>query len=567
MNEFDLSNQFTDNGFTINNASKFTKELKAMNMEPYDLLNKLLTLQKQANSNVTIVDFSKNMLEKINRFNEIINADENYKLSSKDTIKKINDDINYIDQHFTAIKNYLRAEENMLQHKQSVLDVKKKIYELGKNKTISDSERTSQTLKLQGELKACESAYNEALTFCNEQKAIYNKQIGNTKVSDFKNELLTGINTLEIDCKDLAISEETKKSLTELIQSMRNETAYYALDNIKSQNEFEALCARYSLSYDDKKKENSPVKTDMPKASEKDKNDEPKKESTLEATPTKETEESTLSEEEKKTPKKDIVPGEDFPAKDDEIETLEPIAEPKIKVVARRACKWLNKHKKQILIAIGISLLIVATIVALQYLIPAITTMLHTGQVANLSTAMISNGQLWGSAIASEQVALHGANTALASAIETMTGTKAAFDVGTGIWTFGGTELTKFAATMGANAAAAAQTATAISNSVLGLGVTGLGLTGLGAILPKQKSSEYYNLRSEIKSIKHNLKNMSHDEVSEKVAQVITKINSSNLNADDKMRLINRANRIIDKSLNLEETEEEIETLDGGMSR
>ena len=204
---------------------------------------------------------------------------------------------------------------------------------------------------------------------------------------------------------------------------------------------------------------------------------------------------------------------------------------------------------------------------ALQYLIPAITTMLHTGQVANLSTAMISNGQLWGSAIASEQVALHGANTALASAIETMTGTKAAFDVGTGIWTFGGTELTKFAATMGANAAAAAQTATAISNSVLGLGVTGLGLTGLGAILPKQKSSEYYNLRSEIKSIKHNLKNMSHDEVSEKVTQVITKINNSNLNADDKMRLINRANRIIDKSLNLKETEEEIETLDGGMSR
>lgn len=72
MDELNLGNQFLSNGFTITNATLFSKELKSNNMEPYDLLNKLLTLQKLANSNNNIVTFSKSMLDKIDAFTETI---------------------------------------------------------------------------------------------------------------------------------------------------------------------------------------------------------------------------------------------------------------------------------------------------------------------------------------------------------------------------------------------------------------------------------------------------------------------------------------------------------------
>lgn len=225
------------------------------------------------------------------------------------------------------------------------------------------------------------------------------------------------------------------------------------------------------------------------------------------------------------------------------------VEEPKIKVVARRACKWITKHKKQILIAVGISLLMASLIIALQALIPAITSMLQATEVANLSAAMINNGALWGDAIASEQVALHAANTSLASAIETMTGTKALYDVQTGIWTFGGTEITKFATAMGANAANAISQVGAISKGLLATGIAGLGLTGIGSIL-KNKSSEYKEYLQKIKDLENNTYNFPEGMV-EQAHDLINDIRmNSNLNKDEKDRLIRKIKEAIKNSYN-----------------
>ena len=225
------------------------------------------------------------------------------------------------------------------------------------------------------------------------------------------------------------------------------------------------------------------------------------------------------------------------------------VEEPKIKVVARRACKWITKHKKQILIAVGISLLMASLIIALQALIPAITSMLQATEVANLSAAMINNGALWGDAIASEQVALHAANTSLASAIETMTGTKALYDVQTGIWTFGGTELTKFATAMGANAANAISQVGAISKGLLTTGIVGLGLTGIGSAL-KNKSSEYKSYLQEIKNLENNTYNFP-DGMADQAHELINDIRmNSNLNKDEKDRLIRKIKESIKNSYN-----------------
>ena len=226
-----------------------------------------------------------------------------------------------------------------------------------------------------------------------------------------------------------------------------------------------------------------------------------------------------------------------------------PVEEPKIKVVARRACKWISKHKKQILIAVGVSLLMASLIIALQALIPAITSMLQATEVANLSAAMINNGALWGDAIASEQVALHAANTSLASAIETMTGTKALYDVQTGIWTFGGTELTKFATAMGANAANAISQVGAISKGLLTTGIVGLGLTGIGSAL-KNKSSEYKSYLQEIKNLENNTYNFP-DGMADQAHELINDIRmNSNLNKDEKDRLIRKIKESIKNAYN-----------------
>lgn len=240
------------------------------------------------------------------------------------------------------------------------------------------------------------------------------------------------------------------------------------------------------------------------------------------------------------------------------------VEEPKIKVVARRACKWITKHKKQILIAVGISLLMASLIIALQALIPAITSMLQATEVANLSAAMINNGALWGDAIASEQVALHAANTSLASAIETMTGTKALYDVQTGIWTFGGTEITKFATAMGANAANAISQVGAISKGLLATGIAGLGLTGIGSIL-KNKSSEYKEYLQKIKDLENNTYNFPEGMV-EQAHDLINDIRmNSNLNKDEKDRLIRKIKGAIKNAYNKLNYVED--TLEEGVSR
>ena len=576
MNE-NLSEQFIGNGFFISDTTTFNKELKATNMEPYDLLNKLLNLQKQANTSSSIVDFSKGMIAKMNNLEKILEDDEYYRKSDKESLEKVSKDIAAINQKFEAIKNYLAAEENMLTHKQYLLDAKKKLYLLGKNTELSDEERTSQTLKIREEIKACQASYDEYFKICNEQKAIYNKSVQGTNVVDFKNDLLKAINTLEDDCKTLAISQSTKEKIKESIVDMRNVTAYYALDSIKSKNEFDALCKRYGLTHDGKIRNTTPSeeKKNNEEKIEKVESDLNKEEINPEYDgPVKEGEQLAVVEPQKEKPNpeydgpvkegQEIAIPKDTPEEIIDVYTTptktpeKKIEEPKVKVVARRACKWINKHKKQILIAIGISLLIVAVIVALQYLIPAITAMLKTSEVATLSSTMINNGALWHGAVAGEQMALHSANTALASTIQTMTGSQALFNTGTGIWTFGGTELSKFAASAIANAASAASTATAISNGVLGLGITGLGLTGLGAILPKKRSEAYQKILNSIKDLKKNIANMSHEEVQQKVAQILAEIETTEgLTANEKNRLINKSDKIIDKSSTLEEAAEE----------
>lgn len=163
-----------------------------------------------------------------------------------------------------------------------------------------------------------------------------------------------------------------------------------------------------------------------------------------------------------------------------------------IKVVSRNVWKWVKEHKKEILIALGLIALTIAVIVALQALIPAITAAINASQVSALSTAMVTNGNLWGSATVAEQVALHGGNTALAPFIESLTGASAVYTPATGVWTIGGVELGQFASIAAAKAAAASAKVAALSATVGVTTIGGIGLLGAG-LLSKSKNQNQFS--------------------------------------------------------------------------
>ena len=221
----------------------------------------------------------------------------------------------------------------------------------------------------------------------------------------------------------------------------------------------------------------------------------------------------------------------------------------RFKVIAKKTCKWLNEHKKQILIALGIAALAVAVIVAFQYLIPAITAAnnaaiaansanlaaMNASNLSSLTSTMVSNSTLWHSATAAEQVALHASNQGLASAVQALTGKAAVF--GNGIWTFGGTPLAELATThaTAASTAAAEATAltaklasaqsavTALSSKALTYGLTGLGLTGLGVILPNRKT-KYEKYRKTINNIQKNRVYLSDDDLRDKLTELLDEV-------------------------------------------
>ena len=253
MDSTNLDTLFTERGFIIKNPTVFMKE--ADNVDLTELVDRLSNLEKKINSSANIVDFAKNILGELDELETIINMDEYAKLSDTAKYDAYTDDLKAMRGYFAKVRNFIKAEENMMFQKQNMYDAARKIYDLDKNKTLDDATRTSETLRLYGEKKACESAYNQAYqTFVDQRKA-YNDSVRGFSLVDFKNELLMAINCIQDDCKDLALSPESKEKLQVLISNIRNDIAYYGLESIRSKTEFDSLCKRFGIESVSSKKE------------------------------------------------------------------------------------------------------------------------------------------------------------------------------------------------------------------------------------------------------------------------------------------------------------------------
>ena len=251
---------------------------------------------------------------------------------------------------------------------------------------------------------------------------------------------------------------------------------------------------------------------------------------------------------EKKDPVDPSDPAKDPEKKDPTEPTPVPIKpdEEPVAVVKTTPWQWIKNHKKQILIAIGITALAVATVVLITQLLPALVASAKATQTAGLFSQMLSNGSMWHAAAAGEKVALHGANTALANTISSMTGAAASFNAHTGIWTIGGKVLPTAAKAAAIKAGSAQATASLLTKLTLGAGIGGLGALGTGLLIPK-RSDEYKRVNNKIKMFKKafDFNDPENDQSFEILFEQIQ--SSEKLNDDEKKILFRKLNSFAKK--------------------
>lgn len=234
-----------------------------------------------------------------------------------------------------------------------------------------------------------------------------------------------------------------------------------------------------------------------------------------------------------------IISPQDIVPLDDDYEVVD---EKPVKVVDSKAWNWIKGHKKQILIALGITALSISVIVVITQLLPAIMAASQASQVAGLAGEMMTNGQMYFAASASEKFALHGANTALADVITSLTGVTNTFTEASGVWTLGSQTLPEFATTAAATAASAASKVSLLSGVGLGSALGGLGALGVGMLL-KNKSAAYKIFVIKIKELKRG-------EISDDAIAALTEEiqKSTELSLEEKKVLLQKLNVIMKRN-------------------
>ena len=290
--------------------------------------------------------------------------------------------------------------------------------------------------------------------------------------------------------------------------------------------------------YERRKAERDKIQTPSPAPTPADPVDNPEKKDPADPTaPVDDPEKKDPADPAKDPEKKDPTEPTPGPIKPDE----EPVA-----VVKTTPWQWIKNHKKQILIAIGITALAVATVVLVTQLLPALAASAKAAQTAGLFSQMLSNGSMWQAAAAGEKVALHGANTALANTISSMTGAAASFNAHTGIWTIGGKVLPTAAKAAAIKAGSAQATASLLTKLTLGTGLGGLGALGTGLLIPK-RSDEYKRINNKIKMFKKDF-DLNDPENVQSFEILFEQIQSSEkLNDDEKKVLFRKLNSFAKK--------------------
>lgn len=235
---------------------------------------------------------------------------------------------------------------------------------------------------------------------------------------------------------------------------------------------------------------------------------------------------------------KDNVKKEDINKPEEVLKPLEKNQEPnqKHEVVERKPWQWIKKNKKKILIATGVAAIGVAVALGSTELSSLLSQAAKATSISNLANSMLNNSSMWQNSIASEQAALHSANTALAGAIKSISGTSLSYNPASGIWNVGSASLQQFAQSASNLAANEMAKVSALSHTVASLAAGGAILSSFG-LLSKEKSKAYINYLKLIEEEKNNLNKDALDVMKISIDQ------NNELTDREKRKLINKINK------------------------
>lgn len=235
---------------------------------------------------------------------------------------------------------------------------------------------------------------------------------------------------------------------------------------------------------------------------------------------------------------KDNVKKEEINEPEEVLKPLEKNQEPnqKHEVVERKPWQWIKKNKKKILIATGVAAIGVAVALGATELSSLLSQAAKATSVSNLANSMLNNSSMWQNSIASEQAALHSANTALAGAIKSISGTSLSYNPASGIWNVGSASLQQFAQSASNLAANEMAKVSALSHAVASLAAGGAILSSFG-LLSKEKSKAYINYLKLIEEEKNNLNKDALDVMKISIDQ------NNELTDREKRKLINKINK------------------------
>lgn len=235
---------------------------------------------------------------------------------------------------------------------------------------------------------------------------------------------------------------------------------------------------------------------------------------------------------------KDNVKKEDINKPEEVLKPLEKNQEPnqKYEVVERKPWQWIKKNKKKILIATGVAAIGVAVALGSTELSSLLSQAAKATSISNLANSMLNNSSMWQNSIASEQAALHSANTALAGAIKSISGTSLSYNPASGIWNVGSASLQQFAQSASNLAANEMAKVSALSHTVSSLAAGGAILSSFG-LLSKEKSKAYINYLKLIEEEKNNLNKDALDVMKISIDQ------NNELTDREKRKLINKINK------------------------
>lgn len=507
---------------------------------------------------LTNINLETGNIDKTNTIDSLFDNDEMVKYGNSEKLKIFNNAIESIKMRFFDISQFYVLEQNMLRAKSELNKAQKELFKLSKDSNLSPNERTKKALALTSQIQYYKNSYKEAT------KAFYDRQeaIKSINVEEFKNGLNNDLNILYNTYSSLPFTPENKEKINQILGELKELVFTYDLSAIKAKSELNKICENYGLTYEQQKDlsktinnlssnlDNSPnlggsslsnnnlsnnptdnkssanieklesglnnsednlsrdSGVDILTESENDltssndgsannnssnatdsNNNSSSEGNSSGANDSNELDESEKSEIEKEAEKL--------------IEDLSHQEEtgPKIKVVAKKAWTWTKNHKKQILIAIGISLLIVTAIIALQGILPSIPALTQASNISTTCSCMLNNASLMNGVAAAQQASLQGANTILASTLQNLTGSSVVLN-GAGTWSVGGQSLATFAAKAAADYNALLAPMIKMGNVATALGLGGIASVAGGILLPnKEKSSGFKNINKKINDL------------------------------------------------------------------